>query len=153
MAKDWLTDEQVENEIEMLRLDPMVQLARKEQRLKYKRRQELYKLRNLQKRGLELTAQGIDYDNIETELFRDLEDFEDCTSDKLPSEQTELSEERCDGMAKNDIYNEPQIVKFPGMTVRVFRPILTDEERAKRMQRIHDAAARLLLSVQTAKTN
>lgn len=86
MAKDWLTDEQVENEIEMLRLDPMVQLARKEQRLKYKRRQELYKLRNLQKRGLELTAQGIDYDNIETELFRDLEDFEDCTSDKLPSE-------------------------------------------------------------------
>lgn len=56
-------------------------------------------------------------------------------------------------MAKNDIYSEPQIVKFPGMTVRVFRPILTDEERAKRMKRIHDAAARLLLSVQTAKTN
>lgn len=86
MAKDWLTDEQVENEIEMLRLDPMVQLARKEQRLKYKRRQELYKLRNLQKRGLELTSQGIDYDNIESELFRDLEEFADCTSDKLFSE-------------------------------------------------------------------
>jgi hypothetical protein len=77
MAKDWMTDEQVEMEIEKLRFDPMVQLARKEQRLKYKRRQELYKLRNLQKRGLELTEQGIDYDNIETELFRDLEDLDE----------------------------------------------------------------------------
>lgn len=56
-------------------------------------------------------------------------------------------------MAKNDIYNEPQIVKFPNMTVRVFRPILTEEERTKRMKRIHDAAARLLLSVQAAQTN
>ena len=56
-------------------------------------------------------------------------------------------------MAKNDIYSEPQIVNFPNMTVRVFRPILTEEEKAKRMKTIHDAAARLLLSVQTAKTN
>ena len=36
MAKDWLTDEQVEQEIESLRTSPMVQLARKEEHLKYK---------------------------------------------------------------------------------------------------------------------
>lgn len=56
-------------------------------------------------------------------------------------------------MAKNDIYYEPQIVNFPNMTVRVFRPILTEEERTKRMKKIHDAAARLLLSVQATKMN
>ena len=54
-------------------------------------------------------------------------------------------------MAKNDIYNEPQIVNFPNMTVRVFRPILTEDERSKRMKNIHDAAARLLLSVEENK--
>lgn len=86
MAKDWLTDEQVEKEIERLRFDPMVQLARKEQRLKYKRRSELYKLRNLQKRGMELTANGITYDNIEEEMFGDLEEFAERTSDKLFAE-------------------------------------------------------------------
>lgn len=86
MAKDWLTDEQVEMEIERLRFDPMVQLARKEERIRYKRRQALYQLRNLEKRGLELAARGITYDNIEMELFRDAEEFEDCTSDKLSAE-------------------------------------------------------------------
>lgn len=54
-------------------------------------------------------------------------------------------------MAKNDIYNEPKIVNFPNMTVRVFRPILTEDERAKRMKNIHDAAARLLLSVEASE--
>ena len=75
MAKDWLSDEQVEMEIDRLRTSPMVQLARKELRIRYKRRQALYQLRNLEKRGLELTEQGITYDNIETELFRDSEDL------------------------------------------------------------------------------
>lgn len=69
MAKDWLTDEEVENEIESLRTSPMVQLARKEQRLKYKRRQELYQLRNLEKRGCKLADRGITLDNIESMLF------------------------------------------------------------------------------------
>lgn len=87
MAKDWLTDEQVEMEIERLRFDPMVQLARKEERIRYKRRQALYQLRNLEKRGLALAARGITYDNIETELFKDdLEEFADCTSDKVCAE-------------------------------------------------------------------
>ena len=69
MAKDWLTDEQVEMEIDRLRTSPMVQLARKEQHVKYKRRQALYQLRNLEKRGCQLAEQGITMDNIEEMLF------------------------------------------------------------------------------------
>ena len=59
MAKDFLTDEQVENEIERLNQSPYVALARKEQRIKYKRRQYLYQLRNMEKHGRELQAAGI----------------------------------------------------------------------------------------------
>lgn len=47
---------------------------------------------------------------------------------------------------QQDVYGEPQIFKFPGMTVRVYRPILTDEERARRMKEIEKAAAALLIS-------
>ena len=71
MAKDWLTDEQVELEIERLKTSPMVQLARKEMHIKYKRRQALYQLRNLEKRGKALVKMGITMDNIEAELFKD----------------------------------------------------------------------------------
>lgn len=74
MAKDWLTDQEVEAEIESLRKSPMVQLARREQSLKYKRRQALYQLRNLEKRGLKLAEQGITMDNIELMLFGDADD-------------------------------------------------------------------------------
>lgn len=45
-----------------------------------------------------------------------------------------------------DVYGEPKIFKFPGMTARVYRPILTDEERARRMKLIEEAAAALLIS-------
>ncbi len=77
MAEKWLTDQEVEQEIESLRTSPMVQLARREQALKYKRRQALYQLRNLEKRGCKLAEQGITMDNIEVMLFGDTEDFED----------------------------------------------------------------------------
>lgn len=65
MAKDFLTDSQVEEEIERLTDSPLVKLARKELRLKYKRRQRLYNLRNLEKRGKELADAGITLDNLE----------------------------------------------------------------------------------------
>ena len=77
MSKEWLTDTEVEREIEVLRTSPMVQLARKEERLKYKRRQALYQLRNLEKRGCQLAEKGITMDNIEVILFGDTDDFED----------------------------------------------------------------------------
>ena len=45
---------------------------------------------------------------------------------------------------KGDTYSEPKTIVFPGMVARVFSPILTDEEQAKRMKAIHNAAASLL---------
>ena len=69
MAKsEFLTDEEVEKEIERLTASPMVALARREQRLRYRRRQFLYTLRNLEKKGKELTAAG-----ITIEMLYDLE--------------------------------------------------------------------------------
>ena len=57
-----LTDEQVEREIERLNASPHVALARYEARIKYRRRQYLYNLRDLEKRGKELEAAGITED-------------------------------------------------------------------------------------------
>ena len=59
MPRDFLTDEQVEAEIERLSCSENVRLARREQRIKYRRRQVLYNLRALEKRGAELAAAGI----------------------------------------------------------------------------------------------
>jgi hypothetical protein len=59
MAKDFLTDEQVEKEIEKLVNSPLVKLARKEERIRYRRRQYLYSLRNYEKKGRELQKAGI----------------------------------------------------------------------------------------------
>lgn len=67
--KALLTDDCVESEIERLTTSPEVRLARQEQRLKYKRRQYAYQLRNLEKRGRELMAQGVTPENMEHMLF------------------------------------------------------------------------------------
>jgi hypothetical protein len=47
---------------------------------------------------------------------------------------------------QKDTYQEPIIFTYPNATVRVFRPILTDEERARRMKAIEKAAVSLVLS-------
>ena len=54
-----LTDEEVEEEIKRLNATEAVALARREQRIKYRKRQKLYTMRALEKRGLELMAAGI----------------------------------------------------------------------------------------------
>lgn len=54
-----LTDEQVESEIVRLNESEAVALARYAARLKYKRRQYLYQLRDLEKRGKALMEAGI----------------------------------------------------------------------------------------------
>lgn len=60
MAKEYgLSDEQVEHEIERLSQSPYVALARKEQRIRYRRRQFLYQLRDLEKKGKALEKAGI----------------------------------------------------------------------------------------------
>lgn len=45
-----------------------------------------------------------------------------------------------------DQYYPPETMCTSGAIIRVYRPILTEEERAKRMKAIHDAAANLLRS-------
>lgn len=59
MAREYLTDEEVEQEIERLTNSKEVKLARMEQRLKYLRRQQLYTLRHLEKRGRKLMENGM----------------------------------------------------------------------------------------------
>ena len=59
MAREHLTDEQVEKEIERLLESPLVKLARKEERIRLRRRQYMYCLRTYERRGRELTALGV----------------------------------------------------------------------------------------------
>lgn len=74
MKQDMMTDEQVELEINRLWSSESVKLAKKEQNIKYRRRQMMYQLRCMEKRGLQLMEQGIDIDNIEERLFGDNDD-------------------------------------------------------------------------------
>ena len=66
MAKEKLTDAQVEAEIKRLNNSQYVKLAQKEVRLKYKRRLHLYNLRSLEKRGKQLAAEGATLDSLES---------------------------------------------------------------------------------------
>lgn len=72
MAKTtFLTDEQVESEIARLTKTDAVKLAQREQRVKYRRRQVLYSLRVLEKRGKQLMAQGVtmlDFEIVENAI-------------------------------------------------------------------------------------
>lgn len=65
MKREILTDEDVEVEIERLSNSAEVKLARAEQRVKYRRRQYMYTLRVLEKRGKELAEQGITIEDME----------------------------------------------------------------------------------------
>ena len=47
---------------------------------------------------------------------------------------------------KKDVYGEPEIIKGNNIVAKVYSPILTDEERNKRMERIKQASIRLVLS-------
>lgn len=68
-----LTDEQVEAEIERLSASDAVALARRYQRLKYRRRQFLYQLRDLEKKGNALINAGITREILES-MFEDSEE-------------------------------------------------------------------------------
>lgn len=80
MSANWLTDEAVEAEIARLQQSDFVKLARKEMRLKYKRHQALYQLRNLDKRGKELAKAGITPDNIEAMIAMAEKEAEEATT-------------------------------------------------------------------------
>ena len=68
--REFLTDDQVQMEIDRLSESPAVLLARQEQRLKYRKRQYLYTLRFLEKRGKELMEAGITYEDMVKEYNR-----------------------------------------------------------------------------------
>lgn len=76
MAKEFgLTDEQVEQEIDRLTKSPLVALARYEQRVRYRRRQYLYTLRVLEKKGAALMKAGIDMDVLNA--LAEMGDYDD----------------------------------------------------------------------------
>ena len=56
-------------------------------------------------------------------------------------------------MKSQDVYMEPEIYHYNNCTVRVFRPILTDEERERRMEKIKKAAAEFIIATERAKRN
>lgn len=64
--KDSMTDEMVEREIARLLESPHVKLAKKEERIRMRRRQYLYTLRVYERKGKELAAAGITMDVLET---------------------------------------------------------------------------------------
>lgn len=64
MAKQKLTDEQVEVEIARLLASDAVKLAKAEMRERYRRRQYMYSLRVMEKRGMEMQELGITEENM-----------------------------------------------------------------------------------------
>ena len=52
---------------------------------------------------------------------------------------------------KNDVYGEPVIIRTNNIVATVYSPILTDEERNRRMEKIKQACVRLVLSAEEIK--
>ena len=59
MPREFLTDDEVEREIERLPKSEAVKLARREQYIRNRRRQRMYMLKTLEKRGKKLMAEGV----------------------------------------------------------------------------------------------
>lgn len=66
--RDYLTDEQVEREIERLMDSDLVKLAKREEYVRNRRRQYLYSLRSYEKKGKELAESGITMKVLESML-------------------------------------------------------------------------------------
>lgn len=49
------------------------------------------------------------------------------------------------------VYKEVRVFEYPNAIVRVHIPELTEEERNRRMKKVHDAAAALLRSAYEAR--
>jgi hypothetical protein len=64
-SERFLTDEQVELEIQRLKSSPHVKLAKKEEAIRNRRRQYMYILRCYEKKGKQLEAQGITLEELE----------------------------------------------------------------------------------------
>ena len=78
MARTILTDEQVEQEIQRLQDSEYVKLANRERRVRNRRRMYLYHLRQLEKKGLELTSSGVTMETLSA-MLKECLDAEDQT--------------------------------------------------------------------------
>ena len=65
MAREFMSDEMVEEEILRLQTSHHVRLARREEAIRNRRRQYMYQLRMYEKKGMALEAQGITLDELE----------------------------------------------------------------------------------------
>ena len=65
MAREFISDEMVEEEILRLQNSPLVKLARREEAIRNRRRQYMYQLRMYEKKGKQLEAQGITMAELE----------------------------------------------------------------------------------------
>ena len=52
-------------------------------------------------------------------------------------------------MKQQDKYHEPKVFTYPGAVAKVYSPILTEEERKRRMARIAKSAEMLLAERKT----
>lgn len=77
MARDIKTDEQVEQEIARLQESELVKLAKKELRIRERRKQYMWNLRWYEKRGKELAAEGYTLENIAERMLGDIEDIDE----------------------------------------------------------------------------
>lgn len=71
MAREFMSDEMVEEEILRLQNSPLVKLARREEAIRNRRRQYMYQLRMYEKKGKQLEAQGVTLEELE-EMAGDL---------------------------------------------------------------------------------
>jgi hypothetical protein len=65
MAREFMSDEMVEEEILRLQTSHHVKLARREEAIRNRRRQYMYTLRMYEKKGKQLEAQGITLEELE----------------------------------------------------------------------------------------
>ena len=73
MKREYMTDEQVEQEIKRLQASDNVKLSKHEQYVKNRRRQYMYQLRWHEKRGRELLAAGIT-EEVLNQIEKEIED-------------------------------------------------------------------------------
>ena len=69
MAKEMLTDEQVELEIQRLQESEAVRLARREIEVRKRRRKYLYYLRQMEKKGKALREAGVTWEMLHDESY------------------------------------------------------------------------------------
>ena len=65
MAKEYIPDEMLDEEILRLQNSPHVKLARREENIRNRKRNYMYQLRLYEKKGKALEAQGITLESLE----------------------------------------------------------------------------------------